>query len=108
MSDFGLTKKTRNSDSLTSEFHSGCKNVIFEIAAFFFIDSKKLWVFFVFALADKFNKVKSLIMYDKRISAELFGVKPRNKYRTVLRQAFDGLSKALTWWTESQARLIDL
>ena len=47
-------------------------------------------------------------MYDKRISAELFGVKPRNKYRTVLRQAFDGLSKALTWWTESQARLIDL
>ena len=24
-SDFGLTKKTRNSDSLTSEFHSGCK-----------------------------------------------------------------------------------
>ena len=26
-SDFGLTKKTRNSDSLTSEFHSGCKNI---------------------------------------------------------------------------------
>ena len=25
-SDFGLTKKTRNSDSLTSDFHSGCKN----------------------------------------------------------------------------------
>ena len=25
LSDFGLTKDPRNSDSLTSEFHSGCK-----------------------------------------------------------------------------------
>ena len=29
IADFGLTKKTRNSDSLTSEFHSGCKNYKF-------------------------------------------------------------------------------
>ena len=39
LSDFGLTKKTRKSDSLTSEFHSGCKKLVFENVSFEFFKS---------------------------------------------------------------------